>query len=351
MRHGLAATRAAHLHVYLDFLRSVGAPVARDLARSRLPTWVEEMPDEYVSLPIALDWAQTCGRDFELMELGFLASRQLETARLRSPLQRQLAMAQTGFAGVHALLSAVEAEDNILSPSIAIEGDAVRVIVDMVTLTDHPLRCLVEWQSISGILLSAGMPSPSDECPREITFVSRHSPSHGALEHWPNTRILSGQAHTSVLFDREALARPLANTPAHSVAELLLSVTSLHADEPWRGWTFADLLRALVRPYLRDGYPDLAMAAEIAGMSRRTLQRRLQEVGRSYSDIVQEARFDLARDLLRDGALRMIDIAMMCSYENPQHFSRAFRRIAGVSPRRYRDMMTTPRVATCVTRW
>ncbi len=345
MRHSLAATRAAHLHIYLDFLRSVGAPVARDLARSRLPTWVEEMPDEYVSLPLALDWARTCGRDLELMELGFLASGQLAAATLRSPLQRQMATAQTGFAGVLALLRAIEVEDNILAPSMRIEGDAVRVIVDMAALEDHPTRCLVEWQSIRGILLAAGMPSRSAGSLREITFVSRLTPSRGALEQWPDTPIRCGQPHTSVLFAREALARPLVETATHGRAKRLLDANSSANDEPWDGWTFAGLLRALVRPYLRDGYPDLGMAAEIAGISRRTLQRRLQNEGRNYSDIIQEARFDLARDLLTEGELRMIDIAMMCSYENPQHFSRAFRRIAGVSPRRYREMMTVPRDA------
>jgi AraC-like DNA-binding protein len=339
MGRSLAVTRAAHLHIYLDVLRSIGAPVARDLARSRLPTWVEEMPDEYVSLPHALDWARKCGGDFELMELGFLASSHLVTETLRSPLQRQLALAQTGFAGVHALQRAVEIEDSVLSLSIGIEGNAVRVFVDIVLLDDHPSRCIVEWQTISGILLAAGVRSGFAGDPREITFVSRHSPPIAALEHWPDTRILTGQPYTSVLFDRDALARPLGSTMAHGAAEQLLHATSSTHDESWCGWTFSALLRALIRPYLRDGYPDLVTTAEIAGISCRTLQRRLQEEGRSYTDIVQEARFDLARDLLNDQALRIIDVSMMCSYENPQHFSRAFRKFAGISPRQYRQMV------------
>jgi AraC-like DNA-binding protein len=40
--------------------------------------------------------------------------------------------------------------------------------------------------------------------------------------------------------------------------------------------------------------------AEVVGLSRRTLQRRLQLSGRTYSDVVREARFDLARELLGD---------------------------------------------------
>jgi AraC-like DNA-binding protein len=92
----------------------------------------------------------------------------------------------------------------------------------------------------------------------------------------------------------------------------------------------------LVQPYLNDGCPNVAFAAEMAGMSTRTLQRKLQLRGSSYSQIVQEARFALAFKHLEDPALKVIDIAMMTGYESPQHFSRAFRRFTGVTPSAYR---------------
>jgi AraC-like DNA-binding protein len=76
--------------------------------------------------------------------------------------------------------------------------------------------------------------------------------------------------------------------------------------------------------------------ADAFGVSGRTLQRRLQQHGRSYFDVVQEARFELARELLVDPSARIIDVAFATGYENPQHFARAFRRLAGVSPTDYR---------------
>lgn len=97
-----------------------------------------------------------------------------------------------------------------------------------------------------------------------------------------------------------------------------------------------DLILAMVQPYLNDGRHDIAFAAEMAGMSTRTLQRRLKLCGRSYSQLLQDARFALAFEGLNDLSMKVIDVAMMAGYESPQHFTRAFRRFTGGTPSQYR---------------
>lgn len=101
-------------------------------------------------------------------------------------------------------------------------------------------------------------------------------------------------------------------------------------------------MRNLIQAYLSDRRLDIDQAAEIAGMSTRTLQRKLTMSGTSFSQLCQEARFDLACRSLANGDLKIIDVAMMVGYQTPQHFARAFRKFAGVSPSRYRRNMTSP---------
>jgi AraC-like DNA-binding protein len=95
-------------------------------------------------------------------------------------------------------------------------------------------------------------------------------------------------------------------------------------------------LRAIIRPYLAQGHPPLSLVAEIVGMSERSLQRRLAQSGSTYSQIVQDARFSIASDLLADSDLNIADIAFAAGYDNAPHFSRAFKRLAGMTPRDYR---------------
>ena len=60
---------------------------------------------------------------------------------------------------------------------------------------------------------------------------------------------------------------------------------------------------------------------------------------------MQEARFDIARDLLADPARKVIDVAFAAGYESPQHFTRAFRRLAGITPTAYRSGLEPSRRA------
>jgi AraC-like DNA-binding protein len=82
----------------------------------------------------------------------------------------------------------------------------------------------------------------------------------------------------------------------------------------------------------------LAETARQLAMHPRTLERRLEEDGTSFSLIREAARFEVARQLLLGTRLNMTEIALAIGYAQPAAFSRTFRRWAGVSPRRFRAM-------------
>ncbi len=75
----------------------------------------------------------------------------------------------------------------------------------------------------------------------------------------------------------------------------------------------------------------------MAGVSRRTFQRKLATADFAYSDILDSVRFERSSALLRDTDSKIIDIAFASGYSDPAHFTRAFRRMAGVTPRQYRE--------------
>ena len=88
-------------------------------------------------------------------------------------------------------------------------------------------------------------------------------------------------------------------------------------------------------------YPSIEVAAEAAGLSVRTLQRRLALEGLNYSELVEQARFQIATQLLEDADVKVTDVAFDLGYSDVAHFSRAFHRWAGVSPRAYRRLNVT----------
>lgn len=60
-------------------------------------------------------------------------------------------------------------------------------------------------------------------------------------------------------------------------------------------------------------------------------------MGLSYSGLIDVARFENAVKLLRDSDAKVIDVAFASGYADPAHFTRAFRRISGVTPREFRE--------------
>ncbi|MDT3380078.1 helix-turn-helix transcriptional regulator [Labrys neptuniae] len=74
----------------------------------------------------------------------------------------------------------------------------------------------------------------------------------------------------------------------------------------------------------------------MAGVSTRTFQRKLSHLGLTYSDILDTVRYENASTLLRDTDCKIIDVSFSSGYTDPAHFSRAFRRISGVTQRQFR---------------
>ena len=95
---------------------------------------------------------------------------------------------------------------------------------------------------------------------------------------------------------------------------------------------FETSVEQLVMSLLKDGYPSIKTTADAAGMSVRTLQRRLAESGFSYTGLVSASRLRLARFWLRETDMPIAEIATLLGYDEPTNFARAFRRQTGISP-------------------
>jgi AraC-like DNA-binding protein len=105
---------------------------------------------------------------------------------------------------------------------------------------------------------------------------------------------------------------------------------------------FVDSVRHAIRALLEVGELELASVAEAAGISVRSLQRRLAAAGLSFARLVDEARFEAASALLRDPHVRIVDVSAELGYTDAANFTRAFRRWAGVPPLAFRRAQLDP---------
>jgi len=107
---------------------------------------------------------------------------------------------------------------------------------------------------------------------------------------------------------------------------------------------FADSIRHAIRALLEVGELELPSVAEAAGMSVRSLQRRLAASSLSFARLVDEARFEAASALLSDPDVRIVDVSAELGYTDHANFTRAFRRWAGVPPLVFRRAQLGPAI-------
>ena len=83
--------------------------------------------------------------------------------------------------------------------------------------------------------------------------------------------------------------------------------------------------------------------AAAVGYSPSHLSRLIStHLGHSLSDHIRSLRIAAAKHLLESSNLSIAHISRSLGYADPSHFSHAFKRAAGVSPRSYRQRMGAP---------
>jgi AraC-like DNA-binding protein len=89
-------------------------------------------------------------------------------------------------------------------------------------------------------------------------------------------------------------------------------------------------------------YRSVEQVARLLGLSTRTLKRRLQSQGHSYSGVVDALRRESATSLLRTPELSIEQVAERLGYSDAANFTRAFKRWTGSTPAAYRRRRMRP---------
>jgi AraC-like DNA-binding protein len=87
---------------------------------------------------------------------------------------------------------------------------------------------------------------------------------------------------------------------------------------------------------LNAGHPSLERVAEHLGLSARTLQRKLQDLGTTHNELVDQIRHELATRYLAEKEMAICEVAYLLGFSEPSSFHRAFKRWTGTTPKDYR---------------
>lgn len=165
--------------------------------------------------------------------------------------------------------------------------------------------------------------------------LARPRASVKPLEHHFGCPVTLGTARNAIVFRASDAAIPFVTRNA----ELLSMLVPRFEEEltQHRGQeTFSERVRVAIQRKLAGRRPSIQDVARELHISSRTLQRRLQNAGESFQQVLERARHQLARHYLGESMLELNETAYLLGYEDLSSFVRAFRHWEGVPPAHWR---------------
>jgi AraC-like DNA-binding protein len=314
----------------MGFLGEIGAPVSSFLQRSHIPEVMLEEPAGMVPLHLVHRLLEIAASAEGIGNLGLVLGR-LTSAFDLPILGRELQRAVTVHDYLHKgmkLIGRVQPGEHFW---LTLESDQVRfhqILPGRLCEGRHHADLYTLTVTIEMIRRFVG----DEWSPREISLLATERRFIGDCCLFGDAEIRLGQTHSSFTIPTDLLMRPVrfaTRGTRPGPGSTGLAARSMPQD-------FLAGFETLAVALLKAGACRIDALAEAAGMTTRTLQRRLAENGLSYSTLVAKTRQSLAADWLSRTELPIREIATNLGYTDPANFTRAFRRSTGSSPRQYR---------------
>lgn len=261
------------------------------------------------------------GREARLADLGFLGALTRRSATLGDALRAFVAHHHLVCTGGAAFL---QEDAPIVAFGYAVFDPSV----------DH-LGPVLDYAAAAGVGLLRELCGPQWN-PGEVLLPHRPPADAGPYRVFFGCPVRFDAEQCEVRFPAGAMNRALPAPP-----ETRRCLTPIPGDAASAGDDLLAHLYRAARLALLQGEADgERMAAEL-GLSRRTLGRRLQARGWSFQRVLDDVRHSVARELLEDTDLQVVDIALTLGYAEASPFVRAFRRWSGVAPLCWRQAHRT----------
>lgn len=325
----LPSSYSARLHPFFAVLEKAGTRLPQALERASLPVQLTERPDLRFSAPKVYCFLDDLERreGFQDLALAGALAERFNSIEPRFRLQLQSQGSLSACLDHYFIL--MQAYNGRIGAKIH-EGERTRIAASAdPSYASARWNRFADWSNLLVLVAIVRHVLGPNWAPEEMTLQARTEVSDFARARFPQTRILTGQPLTSM-----TIATPFLATKMWASSYRIAANDS--GGGPRLPKSFPEVMTELLRPYLDHPKLSIHLAAEMAGTSVRTLQRRLHLFGLSYSDLVERARYQGALQLLADPGAKIIDVAYALGYEHPSHFSRAFRRMSGMSPSAFR---------------
>lgn len=327
-----ASVRAAALTGFRALCRSYGLDAAPILRAACLPGMAEDEPDRRlpaaaVNLALELAAQRSGAEDFGLRLAELRGFSNLGPVTVLARDEPDMRAALTVF------ISYLPLHNEALDVALVEEGDVAMLVCCIlapgpcVQATDVAVAML---HRILRQLLGAGW------APQMVALERLAPVRAGHFERVFGRRVSFGQDFSGIVLDPADLARPnlLADAGLRPYTAPLRQSLMGQSAEP-----LAVRVQRLQRAMLPGGRCTAPAVAARLGLSRRSLDRRLQQAGTSFLALLNEVRLEVARGQVEGSNRSLAEVADLLGFSSAAAFSAWFTARWGMSPGRWRRQL------------
>jgi AraC-like DNA-binding protein len=191
--------------------------------------------------------------------------------------------------------------------------------------TRYPQGSILFFASLHGMLKDV---TDNKWEPSSVSFTFKDTGYNVLLKNYFECPIQFDGEQDAVFFPSRFLDHELPARDDNAHELLSEYFTSLHlADKP----DFQETVKLMIQKSLALGRSDIEALALRLPYKTRTIQRKLKEMGTSYSEVLHDSRFELAENLLTNSDNPLTYIAQRLCFHDLSAFSKAFKKKYGVS--------------------
>ncbi len=165
--------------------------------------------------------------------------------------------------------------------------------------------------------------------PVEVCFAHRVPSNLEPYREFFGDRLRFDAEHSGIFFNIDWLRHPIETADSELYRILNKQVEQLDA---CHGSDFPAQVRRMIMIALPMGHAGADQISALFAIHTRTLNRRLNNHGTSFKELADEARYELAQQLMSTSDMSLGEISEILGYADSSAFTKAFKRWSGQTP-------------------
>ena len=322
--------RGALLNAFAQAARSLGLDPYHMLRRAGLPVAALDHPDYQIPVDRVQALLSDCAKSAGSQDFGLLVG-----AAFKISMKGPLGLLMREQPNVRAALEVLQRYLRYQNDNVDIRTEprvgGLMVIPELISPRTRSSRQMVDMTVTMYVQIFRGL--LGEDWSSECVALADPAPADTGPYEAILGRVKFGHTENGFFLTDKDLATPLPEADPQMARELARYIES-HAPQP--AATTGEAVSALILRLLPEGDCSVDRVAQHLGVDRRTIHRRLAAEGRSFTQLLDEARREIATWQLIHSDQPLSEVTTLVGFSSLSTFSRWFRQAFGVQPSEYR---------------